>query len=319
MRTSRRITKRLFQCEALETAEGLLDELSPHRGEHLFDRPDQGGWIFRGQAEAVWPLRPAALRKDAFKGFIPGQIEMPSYTPEERRNLEAALVNDFVSCASAHGFEIPGDSQRLRDREHSTRHEASDFPPLDQRGLYALAQHYRVPTRLLDWTRRPLFAAYFAALGAADPDRKPDENGDGRLAVWAVQAECVDGFLRTKDPGAVVVSVPTISNPNLRAQRGEFTLVRFRTKPKDDHDIPDLDRLMEDERNVEDFRALPHQPSLPMMFKFTLPHSQARRLLHYLDVQGANHATVYPGLHSIAAYMREASRRSAARPPRGDK
>jgi hypothetical protein len=318
MRTAQRITKLLLQTVPCEKAEELLDHLSPHIGEHLWDRPDQDDWIFRGQAEAVWSLKPAALRKDAFKGFIAGQVEEPQRSIKERRALEASLVTQFASRASLYGFEIPGDAQRLRDRDHYPLLEAHDFPPLEHRGIYALAQHYGVPTRLLDWTIQPLFAAYFAARDAVSPERKLTEGSDGRMAVWAVQFPAVDDFLREKNPGAVVLTVPTVSNPNLHAQSGVFTLVRFRQPPRDDEDIPDLDALMRDEANVESFRRLEGKPLLPMMFKFTLPHAEGPGLLHYLDLAGVNAAVLYPGLHSVVPYMREASLRSVRLPPGSD-
>src|SRR5215472_13336883 len=161
-------------------AEAFLDLLMPHRSGPLWDRSDAEGWIFRGQSNADWDLTPSALRvrnalgKQPFTKFKAAQIEeLPPASLKEQIDHEEAFVLDFAGEASIAGYEIPGDRPELRAPELAVRqHGGREFPPLAHRWIYALAQHYLVPTRLLDWTSRPLVAAYFAAQEAAAAARK---------------------------------------------------------------------------------------------------------------------------------------------------
>ena len=84
---------------------------------------------FRGQQDATWRLEPGIYRS-----------HIPAPNEDERLILERHLNQDFQ-------IEAAG---LLSGRE--TRAE-----------LYFLQQHYGLPTRLLDWTHRPLAALYFAA------------------------------------------------------------------------------------------------------------------------------------------------------------
>jgi hypothetical protein len=98
----------------------------------------KGGIFYRGVNDATWALSPGAIRADV----------------EER---EDSLIEDFLVSCGARGGTLPS---------------------ADPWELYALAQHYGLRTRLLDWSKSPLVALYFALEGAPRRDR---EKGERRL------------------------------------------------------------------------------------------------------------------------------------------
>ncbi len=56
-----------------------------------------------------------------------------------------------------------------------------DIIPENEWQWLAVAQHFRLPTRLLDWSRNPLVAAYFAV----------DEKFDGNSAIYVLKSNII--------------------------------------------------------------------------------------------------------------------------------
>ena len=101
-------------------------------------------WWFRGHSSADWDLLPSVRRR---------------YLREQERYLS----NEFFVRAKLRYPNCPPDE--------------------DYAGWLALMQHYGLPTRLLDWSRSPLIAAFFAT----EPyQRHSYERSNVDACIWAL-------------------------------------------------------------------------------------------------------------------------------------
>lgn len=106
---------------------------------------------FRGHSRTSYVLLPSVFRG------IP---------LAERTKVERLLTHRFRSRAAMHLSRDLGYDQKAR--------------------WLALMQHHRLPTRLLDWSRSPLVAAYFAVESALPPFWGCAEQPDHSADVWVL-------------------------------------------------------------------------------------------------------------------------------------
>jgi hypothetical protein len=118
----------------------------------------RGRWGFRGQRDSKWLLHPSLDRAVQVKGA--GQ-HFSFVTHLDRQMTEDRLLFRFKQQAHQYLGHLPDDSDLV--------------------SWLALMQHHGVPTRLLDWTRSPYVAAYFAM-----------EQTEGRSAVWAIDLDWLE-------------------------------------------------------------------------------------------------------------------------------
>jgi hypothetical protein len=239
------------------------------------------------------------------------------HTHSEQVEAEFGLLWDFFRVADGQGLLIPEDSQIYRspwayNKSISPGFEAAksgDGPwPFDElTSLTALAQHYGVPTRLMDWSNDAFIAAYFAAAGAVEKLEKIKKkvSGDDRLAVWCLNWRYV--WLRW--PGdkpdeieVLLVMAPRATNPNLHAQGGVFTVRIVRPKnPAAPIDRKSLDVAIEDTAPCDDIDGI----RFPVMRRVTLPIRESGRVLRLLAGHNIHAASIFPGFNGVVRHLSE--------------
>lgn len=294
-----------METRGFERAEDLLtalrfsgtdgSDLPWHRNGNARD------WLFRGLANHHWPLIPSAMRKGKVLPRSPDGIQIdewikatpPGWSHRDQIQSEHALIWRFFRMTDTQGLRLPDGSaaltHSLSTKKFIDAQHIADWPRSELWPLVALTQHYLVPTRVLDWSRKPLIAAYFAAQDCAIhlEDNKPCE----RLAIWVLYRP----FVKTAK-GFDLITAPRADNPNLHLQSGVFTVLRpeFNPDAAFDPDIFDLQAYCEGHSQIE-----------PALWKLTLVANEAGRLLTMLRDEFIQSTTIHAGYHGAAQSVLE--------------
>ena len=249
-------------------------------------------WAFRGQANAAWKLEPTIER------------------------LQKLYFDSFMQQGEEH----------VRQAFKRRAHHYMQYLPGDQEELewLALMRHHGAPTRLLDWTRSPYVAAFFAVA---------DAGKDVGSAIWAIDIEAVkteainllnesgvidkpEGrsfsssdpdvfnrvFLQDTSP-AIVAPVQSLkTNERAATQQSLFlcpnpSIWGFEFAPK---------QVLKSDRDRCEAWRLEHQPEEEepykpeRLFKLCIAPKARSELLRELYRMNINHATLFPGLDGFA-------------------
>ena len=278
----------------------------------------KGPWIFRGQNDATWKLQPSLFRH--------WEIDfLPQY--------ELEVIDDFIRNANIMSLPIPANSlgyksyQYRVNTKYNTRTERvlGDDSPYGlsydfSHVAFALAQHSGVHTRLLDFSYKPLVAAYFAAdtsnllakLGLSEETQGAyfaefvnhmNSSVNDALNTLILRANEYKENMRRLPKNIVVWAIrvndlhkttlnifdhPYLDIPNLRAQEGVFL----------------CDTKYEPEKPPQEPITFNHELEKLIttrgIYKLTLPYPMIPRLFDLLGDRMVSYAQLHPSYELIA-------------------
>ncbi|MGE1061209.1 FRG domain-containing protein [Megasphaera paucivorans] len=297
-------------------------------------------FIFRGMHDASYELIPSFhrwFRSSPYYSLVSGNYQTAF---ESCFFNEFKFLEEFYKQCNFQGLPIPGDinlskyqfTQIYSNKEILETMTNTDlenikknvFENVMEKGQWvsdmylnfvALAQHYGLPTRMLDWTFDVRVAAYFATL------KNLKKRTNRSYVIWALNTAEI-GTLRYKkiktqqDTIPLEFVVPQYSqNPNICAQKGILTTWRLNLctdegKESYENELRDtnnaaLEKLISDycknSFNDDDWKGIVKKmDNEAVLYKFIFPSEDINSTLRFLREQDYLTAHLFPGYKGCA-------------------
>ncbi|NOS73125.1 MAG: FRG domain-containing protein [Methyloglobulus sp.] len=306
-------------------AESFLEYLRPSKS-HWWEGgvgKESCPWVFRGHASSKWKLIPSAFRSNCINELSPlisyfeslpvaecQSQQWETLTKNQKTYLHNSLaygqaMYDFLTSCYEFGLldfqtsnNFPQDYKKMEfksaDLDGGYFQCFTDFPSEDSRVFrkyYEVAQHYGVPTHLLDWSKSPLYAAHFATTSWLEAD---DTKAD--IAVWAIK-EFQEQGIPKYNCNLSLFAPSIINNVNAKAQLGRFTVISRDGAKNYFHEYGSYPA-------IEDFFPVESDPNSYQIQKIVLCSEHVPGLRNLLDREGITNARLKPGFDSIVSTIK---------------
>ncbi|PGT51361.1 FRG domain-containing protein [Bacillus thuringiensis] len=313
------VTSKVLKEIYISEDSDIYNELSPvGKFSFLFD-----GYIFRGES-SKYKLLPSALREDEqsfnklfeFAGL--GGEGGITYTHDQKNHenfyqiAELVALKRFYNLADLKGLNLP-DAPFLRgdilnDFTFGSIAKLGDvWIPDEMLEIAALAQHYGVPTRLIDWTVNIFISLYFASIGVIKSGRV-----DGNMVLYALNYKIIE-FLKHTDHKIPLrlVRPDNYRNPNLNYQKGVLSCWSYKTSKIKQFGVDLVDRRSLEviiQEYVDNNRIRWDDPKVeeqPLIYKFYIPQSKAYEIYNLITKLGYGADSLFTGFDGIVKRIEE--------------
>lgn len=281
-------------------------------------------YVYRGHGDSRWGLVPAAFREHT-KTPCGGELVVGFKNKfRYQRDLEWEVLRDFLLEVNHHGYHIPDDrlfynlvdnKSALQEVNSIGRYESA-WPAPEYYSILALAQHYGLPTRLMDWSKSSYVALYFAVSESIKLQLSGEKVKSISLYALNVNSSLLN--VNAKNAGGYwdeyyeherpeikyhVIETPNYLNKNMKSQQGLFLCCSDEGKIKNVEFTPVS--LVEYLQKVDDDRSKGGFDQLTSMleasdgislYEFKISASKASEILHALDRLSVNSSNIFPSI-----------------------
>jgi len=276
-------------------------------------------YIFRGLKDINYSLIPSSIREKNISKLweLIGKNKNIGQSDQEHWQIiaEYNILKMFYDIADKSGLNLPK-TDTLRDNIDDD-FKLSIFLKTDGwltdnlMEIAGLAQHYGLPTRLLDWTYDYKIALFFATSGFYNEEEKEKD-----CVVWAINNHYFNYLkLNDKDIPLKFYRPPYRDNKYLCAQKGLFTT--WKIIDKNDEDLQNfyknqfhekinrnpLDLLVCDyisNNAIEDNYDL---KNYKVLYKFVIPNRLKYDILKQLKRDMYSEEYLFPGFSGVCLSM----------------